>query len=125
MLDTAVFWWLATDSARLSKAALGAFADPANEISVSPISCWELLVKHQLGRLPVSAGFVDVLTQARAGWAIRSIPLKESAVMRLASLPGLHRDPFDRMLICQAIDEGMTILTPDDVIRAYPVATMW
>jgi len=57
--------------------------------------------------------------------AVRVIPLNESAVFRLNSLPDVHRDPFDRMLVCQAIDESLTILTPDAILKAYPVATLW
>jgi PIN domain nuclease of toxin-antitoxin system len=125
LLDTAAFWWIATGSDRLSATAAGAFSDPANEIALSPVSIWELLVKHQLGKLPTSQPIIDLLHEARNEPVVRSLPLCESAVMRLPSLPALHRDPFDRMLICQALDEGMTLLTPDDQIRAYPVSTLW
>ena len=57
--------------------------------------------------------------------AVRILPLTESAVLRLGSLPDVHRDPFDRILVCQAIDESLTILTPDATLKAYPVATLW
>jgi PIN domain nuclease of toxin-antitoxin system len=125
LLDTAAFWWLATNSPRLSRTAVGLFEDPANDLALSPVSVWELLVKHQLGKLPSPSPIIDLLTRARESQLIRPLPLRESAVLRLATLPPLHRDPFDRMLICQALDEGMTLLTPDEHIRAYPVPTLW
>jgi len=125
LLDTATFWWIASGSNRLSTRAIEIFVDPANEIALSPISLWELLVKHQLGKLPTKQPIVDVIARARDDRHIPSLPVRESAVMRLAELPPIHRDPFDRLLICQALDEGMTLLTPDDQIRAYSVPTIW
>ena len=125
LLDSAAFWWLATDSNRLSARALDAFANPDNDIALSPVSIWELLVKHQIGKLPTSKPIAELLMSARNDRLIHTLPLVESAVLRLAALPPLHRDPFDRILICQAIDLGMTLLTPDEQIRAYPVNTLW
>ena len=125
LLDTAAFWWIASGSTRLSQRSAAVFADPANDIALSPVSLWELLVKNQIGKLPTSIPIIELLTRARQERLIRTLPVIESAVLRLASLPPLHRDPFDRMLICQALDEGMTLLTPDDQVRAYPVPTLW
>ncbi len=125
LLDTSAFWWLATGSPRLSRRAAAVFTDPANDVALSPISIWEIMVKHQLGKLPTKTPIVDPIAQVRNERLIRSLPLTETAVLRLASLPPLHRDPFDRMLICQALDEGLTLLTSDDQVRAYPVPTMW
>ena len=125
LLDTATFWWIASGSNRLSTRAIEIFVDPANEIALSPVSLWELLVKHQLGKLPTKQPIVDVIARARDERHIPSLPVRESAVMRLAGLPPIHRDPFDRLLICQVLDEGMTLLTPDEQIRAYSVPTIW
>ena len=125
LLDTVTFWWIASGSSKVSQRAAEAFADPANDIALSPVSLWELLVKHQIGKLPTSTPIIDLFSRARQERLIRSLPIVESAVFRLASLPPLHRDPFDRMLICQALDAGMTLLTPDEQMRAYPVPTLW
>jgi PIN domain nuclease of toxin-antitoxin system len=125
LLDTATFWWIASGSDRLAPKAAEAFADPGNDVALSPVSLWELLVKHQIGKLPTPVSIVDLLAKFRNERLIRSLPVTESAVMRLAALPLHHRDPFDRLLICQALDEGMTLLTPDEQIRAYPVPTLW
>jgi PIN domain nuclease of toxin-antitoxin system len=125
LLDTATFWWMASGSPRLSRRASEVFSDPSNQIALSPVSIWELLVKHQLGKLPTSTPIIELLARARAESSIRSLPVSEAAVLRLAMLPPLHRDPFDRLLICQAVEEGMTLLTPDEQVRAYPVPTLW
>lgn len=125
LLDTAAFWWLACGSPKLSRRAVDVFADAANDLVLSPVSIWELLVKHQIGKLPTPAPIAELIARARQDRLIRSLPVTDSAVLRLATLPMLHRDPFDRLLICQALDEGMTILTPDESIRKYPVATIW
>jgi PIN domain nuclease of toxin-antitoxin system len=125
LLDTATFWWIASGSDRLPQRVADVFSDAANEVALSPVSIWELIVKQQIGKLPVPLPMVDLLKQVRQERLIRSLPVTESAVMRLSALPPLHRDPFDRLLICQALDEGMTLVTPDEQVRAYPVPTLW
>lgn len=74
---------------------------------------------------PLVEALPQMLAPLRRARAIKILPLHESAVMRLGTLPSIHRDPFDRMRMCQALDEGMTSLTPDAAIRAYPVPTLW
>jgi PIN domain nuclease of toxin-antitoxin system len=125
LLDTAVFWWLASGSSRLSRRAAELFADPGTDVALSPVSIWELLVKNQIGKLPTPVPIAELIVGVREERLIRPLPLRDSAVLRLATLPALHRDPFDRMLICQALDEGMTLITPDERVRAYPVQTLW
>ena len=92
---------------------------------LSPVSIWELVVKNQIGKLPTPFPIEQLLARARQDRVVRPLPLNDSAVLKLASLPPIHRDPFDRMLICQALDEGLTLLTPDEHIRAYPEPTVW
>jgi len=125
LLDTATFWWFASGSRQLSRRAAEVCSDPANELLLSPVSVWELLVKRQIGKLESTAPIHEVLRRSREQRLIESLPLTDSAVLRLQSLPMLHRDPFDRMLICQAIDESAVLLTPDAQVRAYPVSTQW
>jgi len=124
LLDTSVLIWIATDEARLSAAAVAAYRDRSNTAFVSVVSLWEMLVKHRLGKLPLPAPIADLLRPMRTH-GVSTIALNESAVLRLSSLPDIHRDPFDRMLICQALDEGLTIVTPDQLMKSYPVASMW
>jgi PIN domain nuclease of toxin-antitoxin system len=125
LLDTAPFWWIAIGSNKLSARARDVFSDPSNEIALSPVSIWELLVKHQLGKLPAQQPLTDLIAKARNERVIRALPLIDSAVLHLPTLPMIHRDPFDRLLICQALDEQMTLLTSDQEIRDYNVPTIW
>lgn len=125
LLDTCTFLWVITGSSELSPAAAKVFADPANEILLSVVSVWELSVKHSLGKLPMPASLDRFVLEQREKHGITVLPLEERAVLHLHKLPALHRDPFDRMLICQAIEHDCVLLTPDPLIAQYPVRTQW
>lgn len=87
----------------------------------SVISVWEATVKYQLGKLPLPQPPEIYLPMQRERHIISSLSLTETSIAQLGKLPSIHRDPFDRMLICQALEHDLTILTVDDAIRAYPV----
>jgi PIN domain nuclease of toxin-antitoxin system len=125
LLDTCTFLWIAQGSDELSPTARELFADPANDVYLSVVSAWEIAVKHALGRLPLPQVPERYVPQLRARHSIESLALEEAAVMQIAKLPGHHRDPFDRMLVCQALTHGFTLLTPDPLISRYPVRTAW
>lgn len=128
LLDSCTFWWLITDAPDLSPRARSICRDPATQVMLSPVSLWELLAKNALGRLEIPSGSVgpgEYLARQRLDHRLEQWPLDEAAVLQLPRLPALHRDPFDRMLICQAIAHGLTLVTPDSLIRQYPVATDW
>ena len=125
LLDTVSFLWLILDSPRLSRAAREAFADPANDVYLSAVSTWEIAVKYSLGRLKLPAAPAQYIPDQRERHAIQFLPLDESSTLHLARLPDLHRDPFDRMLICQALLLGLVIVTPDAKISQYPVRALW
>jgi PIN domain nuclease of toxin-antitoxin system len=125
LLDTCTFLWIITGSRELSPAAAKVFADPANEILLSVVSVWEVSVKHSLGNLPMPASLDRFVLEQREKHGITVLPLEERAVFHLHKLPALHRDPFDRMLICQAIEHDCVLLTPDPLIAQYPVRTQW
>ena len=101
------------------------FASPANEVFLSAVSVWELSVKHALGKLPLPRTIDRFIMEQREQHGIAALPLSEQAVLHLHKLPLLHRDPFDRMLICQAIEHDCVLLTPDPLITQYPVRTRW
>lgn len=101
------------------------FSDPANEVYLSPVSAWEITIKHLRGRLPLPEPPQRFVPAQRKAHGIGTFPLDEEAVLHLSRLPAHHKDPFDRMLICQAIAHGLTILTPDPLITRYPVRTAW
>jgi PIN domain nuclease of toxin-antitoxin system len=123
-LDTHVFLWFISGDKRLPLGFRRAICGAENEVYLSVVSLWEVIVKHQLGRLPLPAPPHTYLPQQRERHLIRSLAMDEASVARLADLPALHRDPFDRMLVCQAIEHGLQVATVDDAVRAYPVATI-
>jgi len=125
LLDTAVLLWVSYDAPRLSPSARAAYADPANERFVSVASLWEVVVKNRLGKLPLPLPIDQLVEPLKRSGAVVILPLNETAVLRLHSLPEVHRDPFDRMLVCQALDEGLTLVTPDATLAGYPVPILW
>jgi PIN domain nuclease of toxin-antitoxin system len=125
LLDTCTFLWIISDDPALSEEARSAFSDPANEVYLSAVSVWEIAIKHALKRLPLPEAPDRFIPSQRTRHAIQPLPLEEEAVLHLSRLPEYHRDPFDRMLVCQAIAHGLTLLTPDEAIRQYPVRTVW
>lgn len=125
LLDTAPLLWLAAGSEALSETVVARVLDPDNEVFVSSVSAWEIAVKYGLGRLRLQDRPERLLPQIREAYGITSLPLTEEAALTLHRLPALHRDPFDRMLVCQAIAHGLTLATPDGAIQRYPVSTIW
>ena len=125
LLDTCTFLWLATGAPELSTPARDAFVDPANAVYLSSVSAWEIALKHRLGRLPLPEPPDRLVPRLREAHGIAPLDLAEAATLTEARLPSLHRDPFDRMLVCQAITEGLVIVTPDAAIQQYPVRCLW
>jgi PIN domain nuclease of toxin-antitoxin system len=124
LLDTHIFLWFISADIRLSTDVRDAIRDPDNEVYLSAVSVWEAIVKYQLGKLPLPEPPEIYLPKQRDIHQIVSLALDESSVAQLANLPALHRDPFDRMLICQALQNGLTIATVDAAVRAYSVSVM-
>jgi PIN domain nuclease of toxin-antitoxin system len=124
LLDTHVFLWYIAGDPRLPSAYKAAILDPANEVFLSTASVWEAVIKHQLGKLPLPSPPAEHLPRQRVAHAIATLPIDEGAMLSLAALPPLHRDPFDRLLVAQAIQHGLTILTVDPDVIAYPVAVL-
>jgi PIN domain nuclease of toxin-antitoxin system len=125
LLDTCTFLWLVSGSDELSAKARDAFVDPANEVFLSAASAWEIAVKHRLGRLPLPEPPDAFVPAQRAAHGIAALAIDEEAALHVAKLPDLHRDPFDRMLVAQALVGGLVLLTPDEAIRQYPARTLW
>lgn len=125
LLDTCSFLWLVSDSPELSLNARRLFEDPAHDVYLSVASAWEIIVKNKLGKLPLPELPHDFIKNNRIRHQIESLPLDEAAVLQLSRLPEYHIDPFDRIIICQAIAGSMTILTPDTHISSYPVRVEW
>ena len=121
LLDTHVFLWYIAGDPRLPATFLAAIRDPANEVFLSVASIWEAVIKYQIGKLPLPSPPADYLPQQRDAHRIASLPIDEGAMAPLAGLPPLHRDPFDRLLVAQALQLGLTIATVDPEVSAYPV----
>lgn len=122
LLDTSTLLWALATPERLSRRAQGIVDRGENVLSVA--SYWEIVIKTQKGLLSIG----DVPTWWRRATEIvaaRVLPIRASHVTALAALPQLHKDPFDRMLVAQAIAEGLDFVTNDEPVRAYPVRTLW
>lgn len=125
LLDTCTFLWICAGDDALSARAVEVFRNPDNEVFLSAVSSWEIAVKHALGKLPLPEPPARFVPEQRSSHGIRPLVLDEDAALHLALLPALHRDPFDRMLVCQALVGGLVILTPDTYITSYPVRSLW
>lgn len=125
LLDTHAFlWWLA-DSRRLSRTAYRAIADEANDIFVSAASAWEITTKHRLGRLPEDAVAAVDVAGSITGQGFGDLTISVADAERAGRLPGPHRDPFDRMLIAQALAHDLVIVSIDAVFDRYGVNRLW
>jgi PIN domain nuclease of toxin-antitoxin system len=125
LLDTCTFLWIVGGAEELSPRARDLFADPVNEAFLSAASAWEIAVKHRLGKLPLPAPPDEFVPTQRAAHGVEPLPVDEESALHVAKLPDLHRDPFDRMLVAQALVGGLVLLTPDDDVRQYPARTLW
>ena len=125
LLDTCTFLWLVTDAPDLSETAKAAYLEASNEVFLSSVSCWEIAVKYALKRLSLPDSPDKFIPKLRDNHHIDSLSLDEASVLHSVRLPLLHKDPFDRMLVSQALCHGFTILTPDPLILKYPVRTYW
>ncbi len=124
LLDTCTFLWLAGGGS-LSAAAGAAIRDPSNDVLLSAVSVWEIASKYGSGRLPLPEPPGQLIPTERRLRGVEALPFDEDAALQVLRLPPLHRDPFDRMLISQAIAHGLAIVTPDASIGQYPVRTIW
>ena len=125
LLDTCTFLWLLLDDPALPGTVKEKLRNPENEVYLSAISAWEVVLKQKTGRLHLSPHPAEYMKKERERHRILPLPLEESCLTHLERLPAVHRDPFDRILICQAMEHGLTILTPDPAITRYPIKTMW
>jgi PIN domain nuclease of toxin-antitoxin system len=125
LLDTYAFlWWLAGDDA-LSDAARRAMADEANDIFVSAASAWEIATKHRIGKLPGAAGIVADIDAVIAGQGFVGLPIGIRHGQVAGALPGPHRDPFDRMLIAQAMLENLVLVSNEQTLDVYGATRLW
>lgn len=124
LLDTHAFIWWDSDPTQLSAPALAALRDPANEVWLSVVSVWEMVIKVQLGKLSLRLPLAGIVTQQQAN-GLQILPATLAHALAVEGLPAIHKDPFDRMLIAQANAEGAELVSADQVVRQYSVRVLW
>jgi PIN domain nuclease of toxin-antitoxin system len=120
LLDTHIFLWFITKNKRLSDYYYDIISDEDNEVYISVISIWEAMIKYQTGKLSFPELPEIYLPKQRQRHSINSLLIDEPTIIKLAQLPLLHRDPFDRLLICQALHHNLQMITEDNKILSYP-----
>ena len=125
LLDTHTFLWWVADASELSAKARKAIAQPRNECLVSVASCWEIAIKTSLGKLEISGNVERFFPEQLAANRFRELGIEVRHVARATRLPFHHRDPFDRLLAAQALEEGLTMVSADPVFRRYGVRRVW
>lgn len=125
LLDTCTFLWLTDQTENLSAAARAILENPANTLVLSQVSSLEIQIKYQLGKLPLSLPPESLIRESTYQHGLQYLPLANEHIWTLGRLPLLHGDPFDRLIIAQAIHESMVIITPDPHIQNYPVRVIW
>lgn len=125
LLDTHTFLWLIEGSPNLSAAAQAALADSANELLLSVASVWELAIKTGNNKLALSGPLDAFVATWTATYQIALLPIVTPHALAVAGLPHFHRDPFDRMLIAQALVEGMTLVSVDAKFVPYSIPILW
>jgi PIN domain nuclease of toxin-antitoxin system len=121
LLDTHAFLWYITNDPRLPVACAEAIRAESNEVFLSVVSLWEALAKHQLGKLPLPSPADEYLRRRREEHNVATLPFDEPSLSHLLHLPLHHRDPFDRMLICQALQHDLQVVTSDTLFAKYPI----
>ena len=125
LLDTHVFLWWIEGAPALGKRAKTAVSSPDNDVFLSIASCWELAIKLSLGKLQLAQRLDRFLPEQLSANGFSVLPVEVKHVSRVATLPFHHRDPFDRLLAAQALEEELAIVSADRVFRNYGVRVVW
>lgn len=125
LLDTHAFIWWDSDPLRLSQNALRLCQDPRNRLLLSAGSAWEMQIKMQIGKLRFSLSLEELLGNQQRVNNLEMIPITLGHILGLERLPMHHKDPFDRLLIAQAIAEGAALVSGDSIFANYPVEVVW
>jgi PIN domain nuclease of toxin-antitoxin system len=125
LLDTHVFLWWITDDLRLSGRAREVISDGRNELFFSAASGWEIAIKAGLGRLEIRGDLQRFVAEQLSRNAIQTLPIYLSHALHTSTLPRHHRDPFDRILVSQALLEKMPLLSADPQLARYAIEVLW
>jgi PIN domain nuclease of toxin-antitoxin system len=124
LLDSHAFLWAISSQTKVSPRVRQIFTGP-HDLLLSVVSMWEILIKTQIGKLRLPSAAGEYLLKQMARNHIEALPVNLDHVLRVESLPAHHRDPFDRLLIAQSLEEALPIVTADPVFSLYPVTTIW
>ena len=125
LLDTHVFLWLASGDERLTPASVELFEEPKNDFLLSAASVWEMAIKQSLGRLKLARPLAGLIELATRDQSVGLLGIELAHVAHVATLPFHHRDPFDRLLVAQALSEGLPVLSDKAVFDEYGVLRIW
>jgi PIN domain nuclease of toxin-antitoxin system len=119
LLDTHIFLWYIAGNENLTEKLKNIIINSQNEVYVSVISIWECIIKQQIGKLDFPSEAGKYLSEKRELHKFNSLPITENTILHLHKLPLLHKDPFDRLLICQTIENECILITIDSFITQY------
>ena len=125
LLDTCAFIWLAMPQRMLSSKATQVINDPANELFLSDLSVWEIVMKYSAGKLPLPDKPRNWVAQQIAFFRITPLKIEDTDIYLSGELPRVHADPFDRLLAAQSIEHKMTILSPDKLLSLLGATRVW
>lgn len=125
LLDTQAFIWAIAAPERLSQRARAAMHDETSEVHVSAATAWEIAIKAGTGKIDVVPDPQRFVREQIAANSFSPLPVSIRHALKVADLPMIHKDPFDRLLVAQASLEGLALITADALIRRYPVNTIW
>ncbi|MBI1913433.1 MAG: type II toxin-antitoxin system VapC family toxin [Planctomycetes bacterium] len=125
LLDTHTVLWFYLADPQLSATASGTIMDPANEKWVSPASYWEIAIKISTGKYALAQPYEDFWRNAIDANGFQILPILPRHTALLTTMPYHHRDPFDRLIVAQAVAEGMSVVSADPIIDAYGVTRVW
>lgn len=125
LLDTHAFLWFVLGHAKLSKTAMMHIEDRQNEKLISPASYWEIAIKISLGKYTMPQPYEEFMRQSIADNGFEILPIEPQHTVVLTNLPFHHRDPFDRLIIAQAIAERISIVSEDADFDAFPIDRIW
>ena len=124
LLDTHTLMWWDSDDTKLSPTAKAFIEDAGNVILISVVSLWEIVIKSQLGKLPMSKPLDHLIADQLAN-GLQLLPVTLDHVLAVRPLPAAHKDPFDRLLVARAIAERAVLVSADPVFAGYPVTAVW
>ena len=125
LLDTCVWLWLVSEPERIGKDLRALLADETTPVFFSAASAWEIAIKAALGRLELPKPPAEFIAERLVRDTIRALPVEVAHAAHVATLPMLHRDPFDRMLVSQALCEDISLVSRERVFDAYGVRRLW